>query len=78
MICAVDAPVCSAALHAVSDQRKHIAFHASEAGMMENTPISAAKVQKKVGQGYVTEHASTLPNITWLKQISSLKPLSEI
>ena len=47
-------------------------------GMMENTPISAAKVQKKVGQGYVPEHASTLPNITWLKQISSLKPLSEI
>ena len=47
-------------------------------GMMENTPISAAKVQKEVGQGYVPEHASTLPNITWLKQISSLKPLSEI
>ena len=45
---------------------------------IENAPFSAAKVQKKVGHGYVPEHSSTLPNIKWLKQISSLKPLSEI
>ncbi|MBQ6171761.1 MAG: UPF0236 family protein [Clostridia bacterium] len=45
---------------------------------IESTPFSAAKVQKKVGHGYVPEHTSTLPNVTWLKQISSLKPLSEI
>ena len=45
---------------------------------IENAPCSAAKVQKKVGHGYVPEHTSTLPNITWLKQITSLKPLSEI
>ena len=45
---------------------------------IESTPFSAAKVQKKVGHGYMPEHAATLPNIKWLKQISSLKPLSEI
>lgn len=47
-------------------------------GTIENAPISAAKVQKKVGHGYTPEHAATLPNITLLKEISSLKPLSEI
>ena len=45
---------------------------------IENAPFSAAKVQKTVGHGYTPEHAATLPNIKWLKQISSLKPLSEI
>ena len=44
----------------------------------ENRPFSAAMVQKKVGHGYAPEHTSTLPNISWLKQISSPKPLSEI
>lgn len=47
-------------------------------GTNVNRQLSAAMVQKKVGHGYVPEHASSLPNITWLKQISSLKPLSEI
>ena len=46
--------------------------------MIANTPFSAAKVQKKVGHGYTPEHTATLPNVKWLKQISSLKPLSEI
>ena len=44
----------------------------------KNVPVSAAKTQKKVGHGYKAEHASTLPNVPWLKQISSFKPLSEI
>lgn len=45
---------------------------------IETRQISAAKVQKKVGHGYEPEHFATLPNIPWLKQISSLKPLGEI
>ena len=45
---------------------------------VESMPVSAAKVQKKVGHGYEPEHSATLPNIPWLKQISSLKLLSDI
>jgi len=44
----------------------------------ENMPFSVAKVQKKVGHGYEPEHSAILPNVPWLKQISLLKPLSEI
>ena len=51
---------------------------ATSSNILEPLPISAAKVQKKVGHGYEPEHTATLPNIPWLKQISSLKPLSEI
>ncbi|MBQ6164853.1 MAG: hypothetical protein IJK23_10310, partial [Clostridia bacterium] len=45
---------------------------------VESMPVSAAKVQKKVGHGYEPEHSAPLPNIPWLKQISSLKLLSDI
>ena len=51
---------------------------ATSSNILEPLPISVAKVQKKVGHGYEPEHTATLPNIPWLKQISSLKPLSEI
>ena len=40
--------------------------------------LSVAKTQKKVGHGYQIEHAASLPNIPWLKQITACKPLCEI
>ena len=40
--------------------------------------LSVAKTQKKVGHGYQVEHAASLPNIPWLKQITACKPLCEI
>ena len=40
--------------------------------------LSAAKTQKTAGRGYQVEHAASISNIPWLKQIVSCKPLFEI
>ena len=62
-------------MQSIFGKQKEIPVTTSE---NESMPISAAKVQKKTGHGYEPEHFANLPNIPWLKQISLLKPLSEI